>query len=278
MGMLPVVDAVSENMNINATAVPANENDNSHAANENLLEYNKMFMQEPVSGQHSEQQPADDDQKERPSTGVCSSTEIKNMMSGNTMASSESYLRVGPLGERSSNSFGVEPTTPRTSSTSSPSIFVQPMLNALPSLLTTSVPSFNASNIPANQVQFPLMQPMPMAGCAGMPVLPGPNAAQVPTTPYYMPLMPLPQAVGQPGHHQGLFTAGYPGAWMFQHQQQMQFPASPISVNAPAVPVLLPPSHAEAEQVIQQSLPPADTEEEAICGRGAAGNQGETGD
>ena len=45
---------------------------------------------------------------------------------------------------------------------------------------------------------------------------------------------------------------------MFQHQQQMQFPASPISVNAPAAIMPSPPSHAEAEQVIQQSLPPAD--------------------
>ena len=45
---------------------------------------------------------------------------------------------------------------------------------------------------------------------------------------------------------------------MFQHQQQMQFPASPISVNAPASIMPSPPSHAEAEQVIQQSLPPAD--------------------
>ena len=122
MGMVPVANAnaVSENININATADPADQNNNNHAANENLLEYNKMFMQEPVSGQHSERQPADDDRKERPSTGVCSSTEVKNTTSVNTMASSESYLRVGPLGERSSDSFGAEPTTPRTPSTSSP--------------------------------------------------------------------------------------------------------------------------------------------------------------
>ena len=47
MGMVPVANAnaVSENINVDATADPAAENNNNHAVNENLLEYNKIFTQ-----------------------------------------------------------------------------------------------------------------------------------------------------------------------------------------------------------------------------------------
>ena len=57
MGMVPVANAnaVSENININATADSADQNNNNHAANENLLEYNKMVipMQVTMPGQHN---------------------------------------------------------------------------------------------------------------------------------------------------------------------------------------------------------------------------------